>query len=240
MSPIARRAIDALVEPLGDAHRPLGGEAELAAGLLLQGRGRERRRRARACCFLTLTTGDRGCVWRSASAWRRAVASSPMSSFSPSMRTSSAPNVLAAAVGKERLEGPVLLGLERVDLALALDDEAHGDGLDPPGARGRADLTRAAGSACSRPGDRRRAAPAARRRGPGRSSRGCANASRIAGSVISLKVTRLALAGGEVDRLGDVPGDGLALAVEVGGEVDLFGPLGGLARSRRPASCGPG
>ena len=51
--------------------------------------------------------------------------------------------------------------------------------------------------------------------------RGWAKASWIADSVISLKVTRSVLVAGHVSRLGDVPGDRLALAVEVGGEVDL-------------------
>ena len=42
---IALANVDALVELLRQAHRALGGEAELARGLLLQRRGRERRRR---------------------------------------------------------------------------------------------------------------------------------------------------------------------------------------------------
>ena len=58
--------------------------------------------------------------------------------------------------------------------------------------------------------------------------RGWANASRIADSVISLKVTRWVLAGSRPDRLGDMPGDGLALAIEVGGEVDHVRLPGGL------------
>ena len=59
-------------------------------------------------------------------------------------------------------------------------------------------------------------------------SRGWANASRIARSVISLKVTRRVFSDGHVRRLGDVPGDRLALAVEVGREVDRVGALGRL------------
>ena len=58
--------------------------------------------------------------------------------------------------------------------------------------------------------------------------RGCAKASRIADSVISLKVTRRVLSAADVGGLGDVPGDRLALAVEVGGEEDLVGGLGRL------------
>ncbi len=42
---MAVRRLDALVQALGDGHRALGAERQLAAGLLLEGRGRERRRR---------------------------------------------------------------------------------------------------------------------------------------------------------------------------------------------------
>ena len=42
---LALGGLDALVQPLGDRHRPLRAEAELAARLLLERRGRERRRR---------------------------------------------------------------------------------------------------------------------------------------------------------------------------------------------------
>ena len=47
------RQVDALVEALGERHRPAGAEPELARGLLLQRRGRERRRR-RALALLLL------------------------------------------------------------------------------------------------------------------------------------------------------------------------------------------
>ena len=58
--------------------------------------------------------------------------------------------------------------------------------------------------------------------------RGWANASRIGrlGDLVEGDPQRLLA--GHVGRLGDVPGDRLALAVEVGGEVDLVGALGGL------------
>ena len=56
-------------------------------------------------------------------------------------------------------------------------------------------------------------------------SRGWANASRIASGVISEKVTRRAFSGGTLRRLGDMPGDRLAFAVEVSGEVDGLGRL---------------
>ena len=66
-------------------------------------------------------------------------------------------------------------------------------------------------------------------------SRGLANASRIAPSVISLNVTRWVFAARDVRGLRDVPGDRLALAVEVGGEVDAC--RAAWRPSRSPATC---
>ena len=94
---------------------------------------------------------------------------------------------------QDRLERPVLAGDEGIDLALPLDDEPHGDGLDAAGGQtGAADLVqeRAEGVADETVDDASRLlridqvlvdAPRVQ------------NASRIAGSVISLKVTRRAL-----------------------------------------------
>ncbi len=59
-------------------------------------------------------------------------------------------------------------------------------------------------------------------------SRGLANASRMAGSVISEKVTRRVLVARDVGGFGDVPGDRLAFTVEVGGEEDHVRGLGRL------------
>ena len=58
--------------------------------------------------------------------------------------------------------------------------------------------------------------------------RGWAKASRIADSVISLKVTRCVLVARHVRGFGHMPGDRLALAVEVGGEEDHVRGLGRL------------
>ena len=58
--------------------------------------------------------------------------------------------------------------------------------------------------------------------------------------MISVNVTRFAVARVGADRLGHVPRDGLALAVEVGGEPEAVGPLErALAAARRcPSSSG--
>ena len=140
---VAVGRVDALVQALGDRHRPLRAEAELAARLLLERRGRERRRRAALLGARRRSCVTTGLQRRAApSAWRSAVASSPTSRASPSIRTSSAANVVAGRGREERLERPVLAGGERVDLALALDDEADGDRLDAAGRQAAADLAR--------------------------------------------------------------------------------------------------
>ena len=59
-------------------------------------------------------------------------------------------------------------------------------------------------------------------------SRGLANASRIARLGDLAEGHPPGLVGRDVGGLGDVPGDGLALAVEVGREVDEVRALGGL------------
>ena len=51
-------------------------------------------------------------------------------------------NCVAVGRGEQRLERPVLAGGERADLALALDDQAHGDRLHAAGRQAAADLAR--------------------------------------------------------------------------------------------------
>ena len=135
--------VDALVQALGDAHRPLGAEAELAARLLLQRASRERRRRA------ALATGAWRPSRRRAAAARSAVGvaarrsrSSPTSSGLAVDPDELGRERLAVGRGEERLDRPVLAGGEGADLALALDDEAHGDRLDAAGRQAAADLAR--------------------------------------------------------------------------------------------------
>ena len=59
-------------------------------------------------------------------------------------------------------------------------------------------------------------------------SRGCSRASRTALAVISLNWMRLDVRVGVAQDLGDVPGDGLALAIGVRRQVDRLGLGGGL------------
>ena len=138
--PVGR--LDALVQPLGDRHRPLRAEAELAARLLLERRGRERRRGA-ALLGLGRDRGrPAGAGPRSASAWRSAVSPSPTSSGLAVDPDELRLELVAALGGEERAQGPVLPRDEGVDLALPLDHEADGHGLHPAGGEAAADLAR--------------------------------------------------------------------------------------------------
>ena len=136
------------------------------------------------------------------------------------MRTSSAAKRLAGGGREDRLDRPVLAGGEAVDLALALDDEAHGDRLDAPGRQAAADLARQerAERVADEPVD-----DPPRLLGVDEVHVDLARVGeRLAdgrlGDLVEGHPPRLGR--GDVGRLGDVPGDRLALAVEVGGEVD--------------------
>src|SRR2546426_1088222 len=137
-----RRAIadrDAFVELLGEHHRFLYRVAELARRLLLQRRGRERRRGiAAALALLNALDGVGGLGERG---------SDPVGGLA--VVNFELVTLLLDDLGGERLprvvrerglEGPVLLRLERLDLALAVDDEAERDRLDAAGGEAVPDL----------------------------------------------------------------------------------------------------
>ena len=140
---------------------------------------------------------------------------------------------------RSRADDPVLLGDEGVDLGLAVADHLERHRLHAPGGEALLDLVpeerREAGSPS---GGRGRAAPAARRPGAGRSCAGFSSALSTALLVISLKVTRWIVLRVLAEHLGDVPGDRLALAVRIGGEVDRVRPSSPrpCAASSRPPS----
>ncbi len=138
---VAVRCVDALVQLLGDGHRALGAEAELAAGLLLERRRREGRRGA----ALALPRPDlddqrpahpQGLDVRLG---RGAIADLGLGSVDPDQV-----GIERRAVGGDepRRDRPVLAGREASDLPLALHDEAHRDRLDSPGREARAHLAR--------------------------------------------------------------------------------------------------
>ena len=128
--------VDALIEPLGNLHRARGAEAELARGLLLQGRCGERRKRVAP----DLAMLDRGHVEAiggqnaigGGARLRFAVEVEAVELLAVEMRQPGGEAV--ARLGLELdLDGPVFAGAEDLDLGLALADQAQGHRLHPPG-----------------------------------------------------------------------------------------------------------
>ena len=158
----------------------------------------------------------------------------------PSTRTRSAAKVAPRRSSERGRERPVLARREGLDLALALDDQAHGDRLDAAGREAAAHLAR--DERAERVADQA-VDDAARLLGVdevdvdrARVREGLAD-----GALGDLAEGHAALLGDRhVGGLGDVPGDGLALAVEVGGQVDgVRGPRGTRdVRDLAPARLG--
>ena len=129
---------------------------------------------------------------------------------------------LAGVGRKERLDRPVLARGECVDLALALDHEADRDRLDATGGQPTTDLAR-----------QQRAQRVAHE--PVDDATGLLGVDEVHVDLARMRERFLdrrfgdlveghpeRLLGRHVGGLGDVPGDRLALAVEVGGEIDLI------------------
>ena len=127
---------------------------------------------------------------------------------------------LAGRGRQDRLDRPVLAGRERVDGALALHDQADRDRLDAAGGQAAHDLARQERA--------QRVAHEAVDDAPGLLGvhEVLVDVARVGERLADGGLGDLAeghaagLGRGDVGRLGDVPGDGLALAVEVGGEID--------------------
>ena len=123
--------VDAFVEALGDLHRLLGREAELARGIHLQRRGRERRigvalggflfdrRDAEILAFdCRLDGGGRGFVLDVELLERRAV-DGDKASF----------DIFVLGRGEQGFDRPVFVRPEGLDLGLAIADEPQGNRL---------------------------------------------------------------------------------------------------------------
>ena len=226
----------ALVELLRHPHGAAGGEAELARGLLLQGRGGEGRGRA----ALALLAGDVGDVERAAGSRGDALAGGLGGFAIGNGELLELLPVQAHQLGGERLRGmgelggdrPVLAALEGLDLLFALDDHAQRRRLHAPGRKPALDLAPQhrreveAHKVVQRPacllGIDQRAGDLARvghRLLDG--TRGDLGEHH---PVQVLVLEQAALA----QDLHDVPADRLALAVRVGGQVDAVGLGGGL------------
>ena len=219
--------IDALVEPLGDAHGGGGAHTQLARGLLLQGRGDEGRRRVaphlaavdrghREGATLDLALGLLGAFL--------GVEVELVELAAVEMGEAGLQRLLLGGA-EQHIDRPVFAALEDLDFGLALADQAERHGLH---AAGRA---------------------AARQLAPQHGREGEAHqiVERAAGHVgVDQRLVELARMGDGVEHrllgdgvegdalhvdpvqrllglehVADMPGNGFALAVRVGGEIEL-------------------
>ena len=141
-----------LVEPLGDTHRRLRREAQLAARLLLQRRGHERRRRAPPVrLLLDRADGERRTLERGCERARRVLVESEQVALELAVvaEVAALRDALALDPDELRLERarveraddvPVRRSDELHPLALALDHEPRRDRLHATGGEPRCDL----------------------------------------------------------------------------------------------------
>src|SRR5207253_2028978 len=223
-----RRAVadgDAFIELLREDHRFLHRVAELARCLLLDRRGGERRRGIAAALALldaldcVAGIGERGAVLVGS------LTVMDLELVALLLDDLGAERV-ARVVGKRGLESPVLLRLERLDLALAVDDEPECDRLDAARGEAVADLL---------PKERRHRVADQPVDDPARLLRiheVLINLPRMLerfldggrGDLVEGDPAQLGL--WDLDDVGQVPRDGLALAVEVSGQPDMVRGLG--------------
>ena len=134
--------VDAFVQALGHLHGLARREAELARGLLLQRRGRERRVRI-APHGLLLHRRDAEVALLDSRLDR--VGGDPVLDVElleplPGDGVEAGANVLALGRRQQRLDGPVLVGLEGLDLGLAVAYEPQRHRLHAPGRAGSRQL----------------------------------------------------------------------------------------------------
>ena len=143
------REIDALVEALGERHRLAGAEPELAGRFLLQGR-RGERRSGRSLALLLLDIRDPvGGAAQALDVNRRIGLGAEEHALLVGGRRELPVGHLGEPGGERLIEtlgsqpdvdAPVLDRHEGTDLALALDDQPHGDRLHPAGRQSGTDL----------------------------------------------------------------------------------------------------
>ena len=218
--------VDALVELLGQHHGLLGGEPQLADGLLLQLARRERGRRVLADGLLLDLLHDEGRTvdFVQDLPGRRFVRYADLLLALFDELGGKRRGRVALQVGRDR---PVLLGLEGLDRALALADDAHGDGLHAARTQPALDLAPqergdlVAHQAVQYPARLLRlelVAVQLQRPGHGLFD----GVFRELMEEDPVKAPALFL-----EHVGRMPGNGLALAVGVGGEVDVLRVRGG-------------
>ncbi len=232
-----------LVEGLGGAHRLGGRQAELAAGLLLEGGGHERRRRTPAVRPALDRAHREGLIGEAVGerprrrlVERDTVAGEGAGGVEVAARGHLRPVdlherglearrlVVGGGRGERALDVPVGGRDERHALALTLDDDAGGDALHPSGRQLREHLL---------PQHRRHLVAVEAVEQPARLLRVDEATVEVAG-LLDRPADGL---GGDlvehhplhrhlrVQRLEEVPRDGLALAVLIGGEIQLGGVL---------------
>ncbi len=226
----------AFVESLRDLHRAPHRETEPRRGRLLELRGDEGRRRVLAPLG-GLDRRDRpgrlrdvvdDARWPTSSSGRRGICSVELELLA--VEGGEARRELGRNLARElRVDRPVLDRDERFDLALALADDAEGDGLDPAGGEAPPDLLpeqvrdlvsdEAVDDAPGLLG------VDALRVDLARVFHGREHG--LLGDLVEAHPTkRRRLAGSGLQRLAQVPGDGFALAVGVGREIDRVRGLG--------------
>ena len=133
--------VHALVELLGDLHRLGRGEAELAAGLLLQIGGRERRGGMLALFAALHAADDKAALFHARLGFIRLLCVGEDHALA--VQRDQPRMELFAARAQLRVHIPVFLRLKLLDLVLAVNHHARGDGLHAP--RGQPLLTQSSG-----------------------------------------------------------------------------------------------
>ena len=221
------------VQALRRAHRPLRRETELARGVLLQGRGDERRRGAALALAAVDPVGRQPPVRRGQHALADTVRVLGVADVEflqvLVFQAHQAAEEFLARLRQVGLDGPVLLGPERLDLALALDDHAQRRALHPAGRQAGPDESPQqrrqveADQVVERPPRLLRVDQVHRKLARVRHRL----LDRLLGNFRELDAVERNLSDQPflAQDLVDVPGNGLAFAVEVGCEIDRLGLL---------------
>ncbi len=232
---VASADVDAFVELLGNSHRALGREPKPASGFLLQGRGDERRLGAST----SLALGDPRDFESSAGrivdrpadfAGLRFVGDVELFNLVPVELDQIGRELLILGIAQVGLDGPVFARFEGLDLLLADDDHAQGRRLDPSSRQTATNLL---------PQQRREIEadqiierPARLLRVYQRAGKAARLAHRLVDRALGDFGEDHALDGHFFldaplfQDLGNVPGNGLAFAVEVGRQINGIGLSG--------------
>ncbi len=130
---------DAFIEALGDHHGALDGHAKFARGVLLELGGGERRQRVAAALGALDGLHGPGGGLQGIDDALGLLFVGDLQLFAIDADETGIEGGRFGGV-EAGVEGPVFLFLELLDLALALDDEAEGDGLDASGGESAADF----------------------------------------------------------------------------------------------------